>query len=289
MFDSEAIESLHTILQTKTTEITIPKPNGAEERVVIVPSGYRKELLYDQPALIPARLKQQVSFDELNTFAAYLNRFGNPASTVIFLLQSETSITLQAVLDYHRPAEEADYGLYRIPASQTVVQGFREHQATFSPVQTPEWKIWVANNKHQMEQEKFAQFLRENQPDIAKPVAADLIELCSNMSVTEKVYYTKAFRDQDGSTHLEYKKDNEPNGKIVVPEDITLRLVPYRGEPSMDLEAKLRYRLKDGACYFFYDLVRPHKVLEACATEMRQQIVGLTDKKFPVYSGAMTN
>lgn len=285
MFDKAAIESLHTILQTQTKEITIPKPNGAEERVAIVPSGYRKEVLYDQPALIPSRLKQKVSFNELDTFAAYLNRYGNAASTVIFLHQSATSISMRAVLDYHRPTEKEDYEKYRVPATQNVLQSFCDHEATFSPVPTPEWVLWMENNKKGMEQVKFAQFLEENRPDIAEPVAGELIVLCCGLEIKKDVHYTKAYREQDGQITLQYREDNQPVGNMTVPDSITLRIAPYQGEATCDVEAKLRYRLNDGSCYFHYDLVRPHKVLEACATEMRNQISALTEKKFPLFSG----
>lgn len=279
----QTIDKLRELFNSEPKPIKVRATTHREKSFVSLPKDY-KLVEIPQRGEIPTALNQSVSFDELDSFAGYLNRFGTPA-TVIFLEQTETTISMDAVLDYHRPLIDDDGEAYEPPPGTSILPQWCGHKASFRPVQTPEWKLWTTNNKRAKEQIDFARFLEENYPDIQEPVAADLIQICRNLELVGDVHYVKAYREQDGQTVLQYKEENRPNGQLVVPDHITLRIAPYRGEQSVEVVAKLRYRLAQGTCSFYYDLVRPEKVLDACATEMREQVVVLTNKRFPIYSG----
>lgn len=282
----EAIEKVQALIGATAKPETVRNANGGTAQVLVVPRDFTVQTL-TSTAPIPARLTQDVQFDELDAFGAYLSRYGTPEGTVIFLEQTETTITMDAFLDYHRHIREEDKTKYGdvLPAGNVLLPQWGSHRAAFRPAPTPEWVLWNEKNKKVMEQIDFARFLEENYPDIAEPLAADLIQICRGLELVGNVHYLKAFREQDGMVHLQYKEENKPNGEVVVPEEITLRIAPYKGENTVDLKAKLRYRLRDGQCVFYFELVRPHKVLEACATEMREQIAVITNKQFPIYSG----
>lgn len=284
---AEAMDKVRTFFQASMAPVVVTNRNGGTDTIALVPKDYTAITLASKQ-VIPATLEQNVTFQELDSFASYVSRFGTDEGTVIFLEvdEDENSIGMAAVLDYHKPISAEDVEAFKPPPGTAVLPQWGKHIARFAPVMTPEWKLWTGSNKKGMEQIIFAHFLEDNYPDIVNPVAADLIQTCRSLELVGNVHYVKAFREHDGQVSLQYKEENKPNGQIVVPEEITLRLVPFRGESSVDVQAKLRYRLQGGVCTFAYELVRPHKVLDACATEMREQIAVLTAKRFPIYAGS---
>lgn len=252
---------------------------GGEDHYLLRPNGYTVETLQSHK-IHPERVEQNVCFDELDGFAAYLNRFGAPDETVVFLQQSATEIRMQGVIDYHDPS--------KVQGGQ-LAAGWKKHVATFEPVYTPEWKLWTSKNQTGMEQAAFARFLEENRVDVIEPDAATLIEICQNLEMKSDVVYKKAFRDLDGMVQLQYSEEAKPVQNITIPYSFTIRVIPYRGESAEDVQCKVRYRLRDGVLTFFYEMVRPHKVLEACAIEMRNQLGQLTaEKRFPIYSATQS-
>ena len=175
--------------------------------------------------------------------------------------------------------------VYDLPPHTAVLPQWGSHVAHGAPLLPPEWEHWVKNNELQMERIDFARFLEENRLDIDQPLAGDLIQVCRELTVLKSVNYQKAERDLDGNVTLSYREENKPNGKIEIPSSIKLRMSIFRSEPSVEVEANLRFRLHSGACYFSYSLVRPHKAMEDAVLEMRKQIVTLTENRFAVFSG----
>lgn len=285
MLNADFVRELRDATNGEVTQVTIDKPHGAFQKLAIIPPNYQAKVLYEKPAAIPENLVQHVDFDQIGAFAAYLNRFGTKEGTVIFQQQDGTKVTMLAVVDYHRLVSAEDEDVYTIEPGQAVLQSWCKHRANFAPILTPEWNTWIGNNKTYVEQADFARFLEDNQPDIKTPNAGELIDICRNLSLVSNITYTKANRELDGQINFSYKEDNGPGGNLKVPEQITLDLVPFRGEQPVEVVARLRYRLQNGQCRLSYDLVRPHKVLEAAAKNMAERLDTLTEGKFLTVSG----
>ena len=53
----------------------------------------------------------------------------------------------------------------------------------------------------------------------------------------------------------------------MIPEEFTLGLAPYEGSDVFKVVARLRYRITEGRLELWYDLRRPHTVLEQVFTD----------------------
>lgn len=156
--------------------------------------------------------------------------------------------------------------------------GWREHSATYKPTHSPEWQIWTNSNKKMMSQREFAQFIEDNLLDIVAPESADILEISRTLEAKKKVSFSSAVRLQNGQTQFSYEEDIDgtaAKGRLQIPDTFTLGISVFFGCDPYKIDARLRYRIEDngsGKLILWYDLLRPHKVLEAAVMEIWQQI-----------------
>lgn len=62
---------------------------------------------------------------------------------------------------------------------------------------------------------------------------------------------------------VKLKKPEIKSAGTLMPEQIVLSIPVFENEAPAELHARLRYRVKDGQLAIWYELIRPHKVLEA--------------------------
>lgn len=144
-------------------------------------------------------------------------------------------------------------------AAQAAYRGFR---ALFEVPASREWTLWAKANREQMSQLRFAEFLQDNLPDIVEPEGATLLEMALNFEAVQAGSFVAAQRLQDGSHNLAWKADNNAGGTVRLPEHITLKIPVFENDEAAVVAARLRYRIKDGGLAIWYELVRPHKVME---------------------------
>ena len=143
---------------------------------------------------------------------------------------------------------------------------WRQFRAEFTLPASHEWRIWTGQNRKAMTQLQFAEHLQDNLPDVIAPSGAELLETALNFEAAQAGHFVSAQRLQDGSHNLVWKTDNA-GGTVRVPEHITLSIPVFENEAPRELQARLRYRTKDSALSLWYELVRPHKVIEAAFRE----------------------
>lgn len=217
----------------------------------------------------PARKRSTVSVDRVQSLADYTKQYGGiDGSTMAFASLNDAAI--RVLLDYHNPKKnEARWA---------------DHRVVYQMTETREWKKWLSMDGRVMPQVEFAEFLEDRMPEIVDPPAADLWTLVTTLEAKRKVNFSSHVRLDDGTAKLTYDEEistrgGTAKGHVEVPPSITLAIRPFEGMDKWQLQVRLRYRLKEGTLAFFYQIVEPDRVREACfedQVEKFEQAAGLT-------------
>lgn len=226
-------------------------PDADGRHFAVVPEAWAvKELPTVQH---PDRPSGTVKLRDAASFIRFFNDHKVPRSRVYACLDPASFL---AVFDeFASPDAGNDSSVQK----QADWRGFR---AEFKVPASREWGIWTGANRKQMSQLSFAEFLQDNLPDVATPDGATLLEMSLNFEAAQSGNFIAAQRLQDGSHNLQWKADNNATGSVKLPEFITLRIPVFENEAPSDITARLRYRVPDGKLAIWFELVRPHKVLE---------------------------
>jgi len=220
---------------------------------------------------VPARKRAAVVVRDAASLIAYMGAHDEERTATFAELEK---LRIEAILDYHR----AD------------APGFGEHRVLLQLVERPEWTTWMGKNKRPMTQAEFAQFIEDNLPDIAEPQGATVLEIARSLEARKKVNFLSSVRLRDGNREFTYEEQTESSaakGKLAVPETFTLGLQPFAGAEKYRIEARLRYRISDdGKLTLWYDLVRPHLVLEAAFEDTVKLVASST--KSTILAGSVT-
>ncbi len=151
--------------------------------------------------------------------------------------------------------------------------GWGDHRATLTLVATPEWTRWAELDSKWLTQEQFAEHILDTTADVVDPPAAELMEMAETFVATKAVSFRSGSRLRDGQRQLTYVEEINaqagPAGNVSIPERILLRLAPFDGADVVEMSARVRYRINDGALRLGYVLDRPDLVLrEAFANVM---------------------
>lgn len=220
---------------------------------VVLPAGATVHSLEKQ-CLQPLRARGTVSLRDMRSFIAYIRERSNPVmelnSRRIYGVVTPKP-SFRCVFNDHGVAPEA---------------GWRDDIAMFDCPLSEEWQRWTTKNGVKMDQEAFAQHIEDNLPDIAEPTAADMLEVSRSLEAKKKVNFASGLRLSNGQTQFTYEEQVEgtaAKGRILVPEVFALGVPVFEGGDRYRLEARLRYRIADGGkLTMWYDLLRPHKIIE---------------------------
>jgi len=236
----------------------VPPHGGGSIPYVVVPQGYAvKDLESMLP--IPTRIRANVVVTDSNSFITYCTRHKNEASSVYALIDQENkTLTVQAILDDNA----AQY------------PSWRSHVCLFKPALSVEWCRWSNSNGKAMSQGDFAAYLEDNLADVANvdgmPTGAQMLELALKFEATSDKRIKSRINLQSGGTRFEYVDDEDKDTRISMEvfNRFTLGLPVFDGSSSAYLvEARLKYRERDGKVNFWYELIRPDKVFKAAVTE----------------------
>lgn len=231
----------------------------------VVPEGYRIEEL---EALLPTPARQRGAshLRDAASFAAYFKRHESDNSTIWGTIDPPRFV---AVFDDH---------------GADGIAGWREHTATYACPLSPEWNTWKSRDGKQMAQTDFAQFVEDNLPDIIAPEAAAILEISRTLTAKKKVDYTSAVRLSNGEVQFAYQEEIQgttTKGQIQIPEEFVIAIPVFENGPRYRITARLRYRIDDGSkrLVMWFDLLRPHKVLEDAVNEVWQEIADTTGRE----------
>lgn len=227
--------------------------------LAFVPEGAIVEDL-ERLLVEPLRIRATPAFHDLASFVRYVKEFKLPA-TAIFAALTEKSVSFAAVIDYHAPDA---------PKRGT-------HRVVYACAASPEWLRWA--NKSSTEealkpftQAQFAQFIEDNMNDIIEPAGADVLEIARTLEAKQSVMFKGGIRQQNGDHSISYTSDTKGagggNGELAIPENFVLGIPPFVGGDLYKVTARLRYSIAEGCLKFRYELVRPHKIIEAACKDM---------------------
>lgn len=240
-------------------------PDADGKHYAVVPAGYEVKRLPQDG--IPKRPQATVKLRDAASFIRYFNDHKQERSRIYASMEPASFLAVFDDFDTNKhgqldTTEQADW------------RGFR---AEFKVPPSREWTLWNKANRQAMTQLSFAEFLQDNLPDVKMPDGATLLEMALNFEAAQTGAFIAAQRLQDGSHNLQWKADNNSSGTVKLPEFITLAIPVFENEATTELQARLRYRVKEGALAIWFELVRPHKVLEAAFRNTWQRIATETE------------
>lgn len=178
--------------------------------------------------------------------------------------EMEPAVKFTAVFDEHCP----DYA------------GWREFRASYTPTHSKEWKAWTEKNGKAFDgNADFAIWLQDHLPDVVLPTGSELMDIITTLRVNETVAWKGATNLVNGAVDLGFNKivdghASSQGGSVVIPETLKLSVPVWTGlhQTLYDVDARFRYRLRDGVLRLWFELVRPHKVVEQAFEDLLASI-----------------
>jgi len=270
-------ELVNRIRKALTPAQEVPTPDG-NYLVAVADDHNLKDLEQFQDR--PNRVRQNTTFEDLDSFIAYVNRYAL-RNTVLYV--SEQAEKAVAFIDHHHKPVEVDED------KDFILPEWGDHKAVFGFPKTPEWKTWMHGNRKAMSQPQFASFIEDNLPDIVDPSQAEMLTLAREIQASTKGEFKSSFDERNGSFNLQYQKDIQgktKNGDVEIPETFTVQVAPFRGSPFYELTARFRFRIEeDGELVIWYDLLRPHKAWEEAVGKVKTKLED--DLSLPVFLGSI--
>ncbi len=230
---------------------------------LVIPDGMKLESL--ERLIPPQRIKRHVQFLEASSFCDYVNKFKN-SNTLIFANVSESGCKFLAILDYHAPMPD-------------LTPAYCDHVATFTAIETPEWKTWREANRQAMNQVEFATWLEDNQKLFVEPTGAELLELVRTLHGHNNARFNTALRLDNGSFSVSYDEDVVVKGASVakggefeLPPVIKAGIAVFQGGEKYEVSARLKSRCADRKLSLFFETISYHEIVRESILLLTKQI-----------------
>ncbi|AOJ09628.1 DUF2303 family protein [Burkholderia mayonis] len=234
--------------------------------VAIMPDGYHHcelDHLLDRPT----RHSGTATLLDAASFIAYVNEFKGGAEL--------KAGRLSARLYYRIEPKPQFVAVLNDNTGDAPAWG--DFRAEYDAPLSKEWLTWTGSDQKHMTQEEFALFIERNLPDVNVPPAADMLEIASTLQAKKGVEFASGTRLANGELQFKFEETIAASagqkGQFSVPERIEIVIPVFDGSKVGDrLVAKFRYRLNGPKLTMWYELDRPHKVLELAVADLHQQI-----------------
>lgn len=270
---TQELKSIETenIAQTIAKEFKAPSQIINKDETAIVyalPPGWTTED-YDFEYLLktPRRKTAKIKLNDTESFIEYVAIHGSEENCNIYCKADFESggIAFLAVLNDH--------------SSNLNGQMWRDHTALYTPEKSVEWKRWTGNDKEQMNQLEFATFIEDNLDDIAPvdgmPSRSDLLEMILKFEANQDSRLKQHVRLQSGGIELNFvnNDDEQTIQRMKMFEKISIGIPVFDNDKNnYRLDARLRYRTREGKLTFWYELIRADKVFKAAVENMINEI-----------------
>lgn len=233
-------DALHQGMPLEWGRPYLVRAADGEMRVVTTP---------DAPWDKPHFLEQGLTVIDAPSFITYLEKHGETDETEIRVYENASQV--RAVLD----------------AGSKSHPGHAAHSITLNPRVDDDWHAWARIDGELMHQEDFADFIEDQALNITTPDAATMLEIATSMHVNTSVEFEQGLRQADGQARFAYREDANTragaNGDIEIPATIHIALAPFKNGAKYNVEARLRWRIREKQLRIGVKLVRPSLVREA--------------------------
>lgn len=263
--EAEAVASLATESPELPRTIEIERGDGDRAQILTTGSDITVHDLrpfLDKYLPRPERRKGTAVLADLPSLVAHTKRFASEHSAIFC---DATVPKIVAVLDYH------EKGAHGAPA-------WGQHRAVYQFPLSEEWKKWTGRNGKPMGQGEFAQFIEDRITDISDPSQAPtaaqsfapllellgttfaspskLLELSRGLAVRESARVKSAVNlaTGEGTVHYETTLTGDDGAALRVPGAFLLAIPIFRNGAGYRLAARLRFRAKEGAVSWWYEL-----------------------------------
>lgn len=268
-------ENQQNIAETVAKEARKPFSIEYDCTHIAIPEGWKLEDTEKSEAA-PRRKRGSVKLNDAESFIAYSQRHNNPEVTTIYTEANYTDgkVSFTTIFNDHGQNGNAQW---------------RDHTAMFTPIYSEEWKRWFTKNKQQFNQAEFAVFVEDNLKDFStqegSPTGSQMLEMALNFEANQESRFKSAIRLQNGAVQLQFIEtdDAQTMTKMQMFERFTLGMPVFWNGDAYALEARLRYRHREGKLTFWFELIRPDRVLEDATKTLINKIK--TETEIPLFMG----
>lgn len=253
--NTSGIAALIKAGRATATGIHVPSIDHAKPFIVLRGADGEEQIQYlDEQFGGPHHAKGTIQAQDEKSFLYYFNLYKSDESLIYASLEPAT---ITGVFNEHLPDWEP---------------GWRDHRVVMVLGHSKEWQTWTKRNgaasafKGTVE---FAEWLEDQLPDIVYPPSGEFMETILAFKVQEQVTFKQHSRLSDGQIQFIYdhivEGQTSRGGKEArIPEKFIIEVPVFHGleAKKYQVEARFRYRVHGGAITLWYDLVRPHKVVE---------------------------
>lgn len=266
-----------TLAREMKQPLEIASNTNADIRRVALPPGWNLEERDDSKKLpTPLRKLATVRLRDTDSFIDYVKRHG-----------SLTDSTVWCQADYTK-GQVAFVGIINDHGEDPDKAAWRDHRAHFSPEFSEEWRRWIGKNKQSFSQAEFAAFIEENLKDVASPegsgfpAGSEMLAMALQFEATQDMRFKSAIRLQNGGVNMSFVQDDDDQTlqKMQMFERFAIGIPVFWNGDAYQIDARLRYRVRDGKLTFHYELIRHDKVLEAATNTVIATIREKTGNPF---------
>ncbi len=247
--------------------ITSPVQDGKPFVVLTDGNGNQRIEFLTERLTAPERKMGEINVMDEDSFLEYYERQKTQTSTIYGQLEPAQFV---AILDDHGASA-----------------GWQDHRMILTLKHSREYESWKGKNKQRFGgNEEFALWIEDQLPDFLEPEGARMMEIALNMRVNNNAAFSNAVRLQDGNTQFSYTANVEAqatnsSGQMVIPEQFKLSIPVWAGlnAKKYNFDARFRFRLEGGKLVLWYELIRPHKVIEQAFSDMLKNIEDKTKAK----------
>lgn len=240
------------------TAVAVSDPkrvNPEDVPFVVIPNDHDVIKLEDT-LLNPLRTRAKVQINAADSFIAYIAKH-KTAATALYGLMGEKPSFLAIIDD-----------------NLNGIAAWREHQVRYACPLSPEWLVWTSkeHNGKAKSQVDFARFIEDNLLDIIEPTAADMLAVSRTLEAKKSVQFNSGVRLDNGDVQFTFNEETKGTagkGTLEVPERFGIAIPVFEGGDKYMVDARFRYRISNGGeLTMWYELERPHKVIEHATKEV---------------------
>lgn len=258
------------LAETLAREMKLPIEIGSQDHVrrIALPPGWKLEENNDEKLLAkPIRKTARVRLHDAETFSDYVKRHGSLSSSTVWCQANyvKGEVNFLAILNDNGESEDES--------------SWRDHTAKFTPAFSEEWNRWAGSHAKPMSQAEFATFLEDNLRDVTgdgvdMPSGSQMLTMASNFEAKQDMRFKSAIRLQSGTVELNFidTEDDATVQKMSLFDRFAIGIPVFWNGDAYRIDAKLRYRQREGKLTFWYDLIRKDKTLEAATKTVIDQI-----------------